>query len=253
VRLWEVDTGFPKAILRGHLNWVWCVGWAPDSSRFVTGGSDCRILCWEVGHNLPIGNVQAHMKSVNSVAFSPKDPSRVIAASSDGTISVWDIDRLELLYRMEGHIGSVTQVCVCPRTDSLLASAGEDATIRLWNLSDFTPDKVDACRSRDKGYNLAHHILKGHLETVNTLAFCADGLLLASGSCDSTVRIWNVSTKQPSLNAVFKAHESWVRALCWTLDQQILATTSTDGLISLWSVPRKYHIQTAGRQQTGVV
>ena len=50
------------------------------------------------------------MKSVNSVAFSPKDPSRVIAASSDGTISVWDIDRLELLYRMEGHIGSVTQV-----------------------------------------------------------------------------------------------------------------------------------------------
>ena len=54
--------------------------------------------------------LQAHMKSVNSVAFSPKDPSRVIAASSDGTISVWDIDRLELLYRMEGHIGSVTQV-----------------------------------------------------------------------------------------------------------------------------------------------
>jgi WD40 repeat protein len=66
---------------------------------------------------------------------------------------------------------------------------------------------------------------------------------LASGSNDTTVRIWNVSTKQPSLNSVFKAHESWVRSLRWTLDQTILATTSTDGLISLWSVPRKYHIQ----------
>ena len=31
----------------------------------------------------------------------------------------------------------------------------------MWNLSDFTPDKADACKLRDKGYNLPHHILKG--------------------------------------------------------------------------------------------
>jgi len=187
--------------------------------------------------------VQAHMKSVHSVQFSPKDPSRVLAGSADGTVSVWDVDRLELLYRMEGHIGSVFCVQFCPRNDALIASCGEDATVRLWNLSDFTPDKADACKLRDKGYNLPHHILKGHHETINMVSFCADGLLLASGSNDTTVRIWNVSTKQPSLNSVFKAHESWVRSLRWTLDQTILATTSTDGLISLWSVPRKYHIQ----------
>jgi len=183
------------------------------------------------------------MKSVQDVKFSPKDQSRVISVSADGTCAVFDVERLELLYRMEGHLGTVLCIDVCPRNDNLIATGGEDATVRLWNLCDFTPDKVEVCRVRDRGYNLSHHTLKGHTEPVATLQFCADGLLLASGSNDTHVRIWNVSTKEPTLNHVFHAHDSWVRSLCWTLDQQILITTSTDGLISLWSVPTKYHIK----------
>lgn len=119
--------------------------------------------------------------------------------------------------------------------------------MRLWNLSDFTKDKEAKSRESNGGYNLPHHVLKGHKETVTCLKFCADGLLLASGSHDTHVFIWNVSTQRPTLNAKFKAHEAWVRSLCWTQDQQILASASTDGLITCWSVPKKYHIVVESR------
>lgn len=39
-------------------------------------------------------------------------------------------------------------------------------------------------------------VLKGHTERVNSLAFSPDGKLLASGSADGTVRLWQVSERR---------------------------------------------------------
>merc|ERR1711988_30489 len=108
--------------------------------------------------------------------------------------------------------------------DNMIASGGEDLTVRLWSLRDLTPETAEKSRESPSGYNLQHHILKGHSETVWALQFSSDGRLLASGASDCSVRIWNASVKQPTLNSHFKAHESWVKALYWTDDRQLLAT-----------------------------
>src|SRR5438477_652080 len=39
-------------------------------------------------------------------------------------------------------------------------------------------------------------ILKGHASTVQCLAFCADGRLLASGSMDNTIKLWDAHTSR---------------------------------------------------------
>jgi len=154
---------------------------------------------------------------------------------------MWDAESYELKARLEGHLGAVTCVAICPMNDNLIATGGEDQTVRLWSLRDLTVDTANRSRNEANGYNLAHHILKGHSETVWTLQFSSDGRLLASGASDCSVRIWNASAKQPTLNSHFRAHESWIRCLYWTDDRQLLATASTDGLVSLWQVPKKYH------------
>ncbi|KAF4681700.1 Mitochondrial fission protein [Perkinsus olseni] len=242
-RLWEVATGYPVAITRGHSNWVWAITWSGDSRYFATGGTDSRICVWESANTgMPIASWLAHVKSISSLGFSDRDASRLVSVSNDSTIAVWDALTGHLRCRLAGHVGNITCVEVCPMNDNLIATAGEDCSVRLWSLRDLAVDEAYASRTSDRGYNMRHHILKGHTEAVHCLQFTNDGRLLASGASDATVRIWHVSAKLPSLAYKFNAHESWVRSLCWKQDRTMLITGSTDGLIGLWNVPTEYHV-----------
>jgi WD40 repeat protein len=42
--------------------------------------------------------------------------------------------------------------------------------------------------------NLVESILKGHDNIVNSVCFSHDGNKLASGSCDRTIKIWDLKT-----------------------------------------------------------
>lgn len=180
----------------------------------------------------------AHDKSIHGVAFAPRDARKLASVGADGTLAIWDAERLKLMTRLMGHIGVVTSVSISPMNDNLIATGGDDHTVRLWSMRDLTNDMVTQSRQSEHGFNLAHHILKGHQEAVTSLKFCPTGHLLASVSKDMTAHIWNASAKQPTLNCKFQAHEAWCRAVDWTDDMSALLTASTDGLISVWRTPK---------------
>jgi len=48
LRLWEVATGKELRILKGHLNHVNSVAFAPDGRRALSGSYDNTIKLWEV-------------------------------------------------------------------------------------------------------------------------------------------------------------------------------------------------------------
>lgn len=48
-------------------------------------------------------------------------------------------------------------------------------------------------------------VLQGHTAWINSIAYSPDGTFLASGSADSTVRIWDTQHKKEL--AVLSAHE----------------------------------------------
>jgi len=181
----------------------------------------------------------AHDKSIHSVCFAPRDARKLASVGADGTLAMWDAQSLKLMTRLMGHLGPVTSVSISPMNDNLIATGGEDTTVRLWSMRDLTNDMVKLSRESEHGYNLAHHILKGHQEAVTGVKFCPTGHLLASCSKDMTAHIWNASAKQPTLNHKFQAHEAWCRAVDWTDDMSMLLTASTDGLISLWRTPKQ--------------
>jgi WD40 repeat protein len=70
---------------------------------------------------------------------------------------------------------------------------------------------------------------------VTALALSPDGLLLATGGEDHTIRLWNPATKEEL--ARWKAHDANVTALAFHPDGKTLASGGSDGTLRLWDLP----------------
>src|ERR1700751_5184366 len=75
--------------------------------------------------------------------------------------------------------------------------------------------------------------LKEHKDSVEAVAFSPDGQLLASGSADDTIKLWNPRTKQ--LLRTLEGHTNGVTHVTFSPDGQLLASGSTDDTIKLWN------------------
>lgn len=89
--------------------------------------------------------------------------------------------------------------------------------------------------------------LEGHSEAILSVCFSPDGQILASGSGDTTVRLWDMKTSTPF--AELKGHTNWVLSVAWSPDGKYLASASMDKTIRIWTADGKYHCLLSGHTQ----
>jgi ribosome assembly protein 4 len=75
--------------------------------------------------------------------------------------------------------------------------------------------------------------IPGHAEAVLSVQFSPDGKNLASGSGDTTVRLWNHETETPK--TTLAGHSNWVLCIAWSPDGRMLASGSMDKDVRLWN------------------
>jgi WD40 repeat protein len=71
-----------------------------------------------------------------------------------------------------------------------------------------------------------------HMQGVDGLAFAPNGRMLATGSADRTVRLWDVNSGRELLR--LQGHTDRVLAVAFNPDGRTLATSSADRTVRLW-------------------
>ncbi|MEH2464372.1 serine/threonine-protein kinase [Nostoc sp.] len=237
VKLWDLNTKKFLASLSGHSQAVKSVTFSPDGKILATASDDKTIKLWQIETLEEICTLLGHSHAVKSVAFSP-DGQILASGSWDKTIKLWDVNTGTEICTMTGHQLQVNSVVFSPQ-GQLLASASYDRTIRLW--------QIPALESSHKEfqnrpcYSLLG-TLSGHAWAVLTVAFSPDGKILATGSDDNTIKLWEVNTGQ--LICTLVGHSWSVVAVAFFADGETLLSASCDKTVKLWRVSTAEEIVT---------
>lgn len=258
IRLWRLQDGSPVATLgRPKRAAVTALAVADDGYRVVAGdGNGCLMEGDSAAGNV-LDFRYAYTSQVRSLAALY--PHRLLAVGGPDGLWLRDTDRRAPLKRLEGHEGTVQALAVSP-DGSYLASGGWDQTIRLWSVPGGEPagilaghesavqalaftsanTLVSAANDRtvrvwDVPGRRLRYTLTGHRHVVSSLAAVPGSGVVASGSWDGTIRLWD-PVQGIGLGCI-EASEGRVLALAADPAGTLLASGSSDGKVRLWTAP----------------
>ncbi|MBP0020417.1 MAG: serine/threonine protein kinase [Cyanobacteria bacterium SBLK] len=144
----------------------------------------------------------------------------------------------ELGYILDKMVESTRRQRYCSAEEILqdLNPVPEDPTIPV------SPPKSAIAESSSESTWQKYREFAGHEHQVYSISFNPKGKMLASGSRDSTIKLWSLSTGR--LLQTLKGHATWVNAVAFDRTGQVLASGSGDKTIKLWSIGTGRQIQT---------
>jgi len=228
------------------------------SPRLASSSKDGTVRVWNTGTRTLQFALGGHTASVNVVKWSGS--SFIYTGSSDRTVRVWDSSNGKCLYTLKDHAHWVTTLAlntdftlrtgpydhtgkkpadeeeakawaqkkydkVMAANNEVLISGSDDHTLFMWSLSS------SPAEAGSKKKPVAR--LTGHQRQISHVAFSPDGRWIASGSWDTSVRVWDGRTGK--FVATLRGHVGAVYRLTWSADSRLLVSASKDATVKVLS------------------
>ena len=230
--------------------------------------------------DLPDGAIARFGKGeIDAIQYSPDGTQLAVAT----TIGIWLYDaktyqEIDLL-KGKGY-SSYRGVTFSPDGSTLATSKGGFGGIDLWDLANstikqeldspiyagsrnvlFSPDGATLASHRIKDLFLwdvvtgKNRKLEKHTGAVGGIAFSPDGKILAIGSEDQTIILWDVdagSIKHTAIKHILQGHTDSVTSVSFSPDGKTLASGSVDNTIRFWDIETGTPVKTFKESEVDV-
>lgn len=187
--------------------------WSPTSiDRTNLGEHDWRVTGW--GDNLAFSDDGGHLY------FGTEESPRDRVGRKDYAVRAVELPppREPVYSSIQGDAGEIMSLAYAPRCGTAampcLAWGGLRNVVQIWQ------------RDEHAGWRVLRDF-EGHQDRISTVAISPDGKTIASGSRDSTIRLWDLSSGKEI--AVFTGHSAYVNRVAFSDDGRWLYSASDDG------------------------
>jgi U3 small nucleolar RNA-associated protein 13 len=206
IRVFELGT-YSCSVLDGHTETVLCIDVSPCGNYLVSCGKDQTMRLWDLNTKQCIGVGTGHTEAVGATALSRK------------------VNRY-----------GVTGKAALNGGGAFIVTASKDKTLKRWNLpgSSMLQNMTKNPGSEEILPLNVFCSVKAHEKDINIVVVAPNDSLIATGSQDKTVKLWN--SNDLSLKGTIKGHKRGIWDCQFSMYDRVLATCSGDKTIKLWSL-----------------
>jgi len=214
-----------------------------DSDKILTGSDDTKINVFDTKTGALRNVLDGHEGGVWALQY---DGNILVSGSTDRSVRVWDIETGNCLQVFHGHTSTVRCLVILKPTvvgknsdgspimmprEPLIITGSRDSSLRVWRLPQIGERQIPPTASdHDNPYFI--RVLNGHHHSVRAIA--AHGDTLVSGSYDSSVRVWKISTGDMVHRLM--GHTQKVYSVVLDHQRNRCISGSMDNLVKVWSL-----------------